>query len=75
MIKKPKKKENYYHTIMKYNLKTHKRSKFCRIDTVFGEESELQILDYGKNNVMILYDYPYKMKRIAYHKRVVLKSR
>ncbi len=70
-----RKKENFYHTIMKYNLKTHKRTKLCRIDAVFGVDSELQILDYGKNNVTILYDYPYKMKRIAYHKRVVLKKR
>lgn len=69
------KKENFYHTIMKYNLKTHKRTKLCRIDTVWLVENDFHILNYSKKDIAISYTDPPKIKHIAYHKRVVLKSR
>lgn len=68
------KKENYYHTIMKYNLKTHKRTKLGHIDAVWTVEDYLSIVNYGKKDVTIIYNYPNKkIKHISYHKRVVLK--
>ncbi len=69
------KKQNYYHTIMKYNLKTHKRTKLCHIHTAWLEEDHFSIINYSKKDVTITYTNPPKLKHIAYHKNINLKSR